>query len=342
MASVGHIAVGLAAGRVHQPGRELRWASAVAWSALALLPDVDVIGFALGVDYADPWGHRGATHSLAFSCALGLLIGLAARTFGRPALRTTLIASVVLASHAILDTMTDGGLGCALFWPFDATRYFAPWRPIPVSPIGFDLLSPFAAIIAVTELMLFAPLWVYALRPRIVTKPVTATLLVVLWSASLWMMLSGDPIREGIVGFFLREDTAYASGFSEEGLRSITAGKSDGAVREVLGAPLREDWIYLPASESLEPASERSAAATSRECLIVRFENSTVVSTHPPDGCRERGIRVGMLASAVDRQLGAAPERCWHYTWSPAMRRHRIRAVCFSGAVVSTVIRRWN
>ena len=169
MASVGHIAVGLAAGRVHQPGRELRWASAVAWSALALLPDVDVIGFALGVDYADPWGHRGATHSLAFSCAFGLLIGLAARTFGLPALRTTLIVSVVLASHAILDTMTDGGLGCALFWPFDATRYFAPWRPIPVSPIGFDLLSPFAAIIALTELLLFAPLWVYALRPRIVT-----------------------------------------------------------------------------------------------------------------------------------------------------------------------------
>jgi inner membrane protein len=27
--------------------------------ALAMLPDLDVIGFALGVQYGDPWGHRG-------------------------------------------------------------------------------------------------------------------------------------------------------------------------------------------------------------------------------------------------------------------------------------------
>ena len=32
--------------------------------------------------------------------------------------------------------MTDGGRGVALLAPFDATRYFLPWRPIRVSPIG--------------------------------------------------------------------------------------------------------------------------------------------------------------------------------------------------------------
>jgi hypothetical protein len=31
---------------------------------MAMLPDLDVIGFALGVRYGDPWGHRGAAHSL--------------------------------------------------------------------------------------------------------------------------------------------------------------------------------------------------------------------------------------------------------------------------------------
>jgi inner membrane protein len=103
------------------------------WSALSLLPDVDVIGFALGVQYGDEWGHRGATHSLTFSIALGLAIGLAARWLNRSAVRTALAATAVLASHALLDTMTDGGLGCALLWPFDLTRYFAPWRPIPVA-----------------------------------------------------------------------------------------------------------------------------------------------------------------------------------------------------------------
>ena len=40
------------------------------------------------------------------------------------------------ASHGVLDAMTDGGSGVAFLAPFDDTRYFLPWRPIPVSPIG--------------------------------------------------------------------------------------------------------------------------------------------------------------------------------------------------------------
>jgi inner membrane protein len=42
------------------------------------------------------------------------------------------------ASHGLLDAMTDGGLGVAFFSPFDNRRYFLPWRPILVSPIGFE------------------------------------------------------------------------------------------------------------------------------------------------------------------------------------------------------------
>ena len=40
------------------------------------------------------------------------------------------------ASHGVLDAFTDGGLGVALLAPFDNTRYYMPWRPIPVAPIG--------------------------------------------------------------------------------------------------------------------------------------------------------------------------------------------------------------
>jgi inner membrane protein len=40
------------------------------------------------------------------------------------------------ASHGLLDAMTDGGLGVAFFSPFNNARYFLPWRPIRVSPIG--------------------------------------------------------------------------------------------------------------------------------------------------------------------------------------------------------------
>src|SRR6266566_3408919 len=113
MASVGHIAVGMAAARLYHGGRVPSWHSMAWWSALSMLPDADVIGFALGVAYADAWGHRGATHSLTASVAVGLAVGVAARRLKRPAGRTAAFASVVLASHAILDTMTDGGLGCA-------------------------------------------------------------------------------------------------------------------------------------------------------------------------------------------------------------------------------------
>ena len=43
---------------------------------------------------------------------------------------------VVTASHGVLDAMTSGGYGIAFFSPFDNTRYFLPWRPLVVSPIG--------------------------------------------------------------------------------------------------------------------------------------------------------------------------------------------------------------
>jgi inner membrane protein len=39
-------------------------------------------------------------------------------------------------SHPVLDALTNGGLGVGLFAPFTNERYFFPYRPIEVSPIG--------------------------------------------------------------------------------------------------------------------------------------------------------------------------------------------------------------
>jgi len=167
MASLGHIAVGMAASRVHDRTRELHWPAALSWAALSMLPDADVVGLSLGVSYGSPWGHRGATHSLVFAAAVGLGIGVAAAwRRSRAPLFTGLLATAVLASHGLLDTLTDGGMGCALLWPFDVTRYFAPWRPIPVSPIGLGYLSPYGMFVAATEMVIFAPLFVFAFMPR--------------------------------------------------------------------------------------------------------------------------------------------------------------------------------
>ena len=169
MASLGHIAVGVAASRIYRaerPAHRAPLASLLFWSALSFLPDADVIGFSFGVEYGDAWGHRGATHSFVFAIVLGAIIGALAPIVRRPALRTGLTAILVLASHPLLDTLTNGGLGCALFWPFDLTRYFAPWRPIPVSPIGLGYLSVYGMLVAIFEAVVFSPLFWFGLRPR--------------------------------------------------------------------------------------------------------------------------------------------------------------------------------
>lgn len=106
----------------------------------AVLPDVDVIGFPLGINYADSWGHRGASHSLLFAAIAALL----AVALIRPQRYVVagLFLFVAMASHGLLDTLTNGGLGAALFWPWDETRHFAPTTPIAVSPIGIsDFIS---------------------------------------------------------------------------------------------------------------------------------------------------------------------------------------------------------
>jgi inner membrane protein len=169
MASIGHVLVGAAAAKAYRTGRRTivtPLAAAILWSGLSLLPDVDVIGFPLGIKYADPWGHRGATHSLVFALAVATVVGVIARAARLPAWRTALVAAAVVASHALLDTMTDGGLGCALLWPFSNERFFAPWRPIPVAPIGPAFISLRGLRIALIEVVAMSPFLIYALWPR--------------------------------------------------------------------------------------------------------------------------------------------------------------------------------
>ncbi len=169
MATLGHIAVGLAAARVHKEPRSsaLPQPGALAfWGLLALLPDVDFFGLLIGIAYGTTWGHRGATHSFAFAVGMGAVLGMLAPAFGARALRTAVVASLVIASHPILDTLTNGGRGCALLWPVDNTRYFSPWNPLPVAPLGLDLLSPYGLGVMAFELVVFSPLWLYAIWPR--------------------------------------------------------------------------------------------------------------------------------------------------------------------------------
>jgi inner membrane protein len=134
--------------------------------ALSFLPDLDA-GMLAFVDYGHPLGHRGALHSLPVAAALGALLGLAARGQRRPRPgRLALLAALVLASHGLLDAMTHGGgLGVALLWPFDATRYWAPWRPIPIAPIGAGMWSRRGAHVLLVEGLVFGPVILACLLP---------------------------------------------------------------------------------------------------------------------------------------------------------------------------------
>lgn len=141
----------------------------------AMLPDADVLAFALHIPYADAFGHRGASHSLLFACVLAALAAVLAffgsrrpwsaphtsgsrrpwsAVLGQPRLASTkagpTVASplqaaafvfVCAASHPLLDAMTSGGLGVALGWPWSEQRIFAPWRPIRVSPFAPQFFS---------------------------------------------------------------------------------------------------------------------------------------------------------------------------------------------------------
>jgi inner membrane protein len=169
MASIGHVAVGMALGRF-ETGTAVPWRRRVAvmafLSLLALLPDADVVAFALRIPYEATWGHRGASHSFVFAAALAFLVAAVAHWKGEPARRWGLLALAALASHGVLDSLTTGGLGPALFWPFTDARVFAPVRPLPVAPIGAGMLSARGLYVSTFEFVAFLPAWVYALWPR--------------------------------------------------------------------------------------------------------------------------------------------------------------------------------
>ncbi len=105
-----------------------------------MAPDLDVIGFALGIPYHHPLGHRGLFHSPCFALLLSPLVTWIGfrevPCFSAAWWHIAGLLFLVTASHGLLDALTNGGLGIALLAPFDNGRYFFPWTPIEVSPIG--------------------------------------------------------------------------------------------------------------------------------------------------------------------------------------------------------------
>jgi inner membrane protein len=166
MASLGHVAVGLAAGRLHAGERGPRLASAVAFVVLSSFADADVLARAFGAGPGSAWVHRGALHSLAAGGVAALAVALATGGLGRSRGCLAACGFLVAASHGLLDALTDGGRGVALLWPFSDARVFAPVRPLAVAPIGLGMVSARGLHVLAAELVAFSPLLLVAVWPR--------------------------------------------------------------------------------------------------------------------------------------------------------------------------------
>jgi inner membrane protein len=112
-------------------------------AGLAMLPDLDVLAFRLGIPYGARFGHRGFSHSLCCALLTSLVVAwLCFEWFGESWWSLWGFFFPVMASHGILDAFTNGGMGIAFFAPFDNRRYFFAWRPVQVAVIGGPILHP--------------------------------------------------------------------------------------------------------------------------------------------------------------------------------------------------------
>jgi inner membrane protein len=102
----------------------------------AAAPDIDGLTKHLfHLPVTSIYAHRGAAHSLFVALAAGLVAALFHKPIGvRPLVAGVLVAAA-MASHGLLDMMTDGGLPVAYLWPVSSVRLFADWRWIQSSPV---------------------------------------------------------------------------------------------------------------------------------------------------------------------------------------------------------------
>ncbi len=134
--------------------------SALFWllaAACAMLPDADVIvASAFDIERGSIFAHRGFTHSILFALILGAFVATIANRFLQIKISyPKLFAFFALATftHPLLDMLTNGGSGVALLAPFSNERFFFPWRPVEVSPIGFGFFSERGIDVILSEII---------------------------------------------------------------------------------------------------------------------------------------------------------------------------------------------
>jgi inner membrane protein len=153
--------------------RPFNWRLILVAGAAAMAPDVDgLTHHFLGVGASSIYGHRGLAHSLFIAVAAGATLASFHRFMQIAYWRAALVIAAAVASHGLLDMMTDGGRGVAFWWPMSSARYFfGPIHSIAVSRHHFlavgllRLASEIRQV--VVPMMLCAVLVRFAARDRL-------------------------------------------------------------------------------------------------------------------------------------------------------------------------------
>lgn len=136
-----HALAGAALGTAFSPPNAPRrfW---IAGAVCAALPDIDALGRPFGnLAYESVFGgHRGLTHSLFFTVALGAVVTwtcFRGPRWGSLRMRIWAYLALATASHGFLDALSTIGDGVAFFAPFSFTHYAFTWQPIgDIGPRG--------------------------------------------------------------------------------------------------------------------------------------------------------------------------------------------------------------
>jgi inner membrane protein len=155
------VAVGLAR-------RPVPWTLIAVTMAASAAPDVDgLFKHVIDLPASSIYAHRGAAHSLFVALAAGLVAALFHKRLGVRPLAAGVLVGAAMASHGLLDMMTDSGQGVAYLWPVSSVRLFADWRWIHSSPVHMHNLSASASLRLLGDLtQLIVPMFAIALAVR--------------------------------------------------------------------------------------------------------------------------------------------------------------------------------
>jgi inner membrane protein len=102
-------------------------------------------------------------HSLFVAVVAGLIAAVLHKRLKVRPLTAGVVIAAAMASHGILDMMTNAGRPVAYLWPLSSVRLYADWRPIQVPSVHLAHLFTQAVVRLHSEFwQLILPMFVAA------------------------------------------------------------------------------------------------------------------------------------------------------------------------------------